>query len=88
MYSTPDHYLVENPADRYAIGERTPGLVHADDGSLTLYLSHARPADPARAAHWLPAPAGDFRPMLRLYTPGASVLDGRYEIPAVERAEE
>ncbi|MET9090827.1 DUF1254 domain-containing protein [Streptomyces cyaneofuscatus] len=87
MYSTPDYYLVENPAGRYSIGDRTPGLVHADDGSLTLYLSHDRPADPARAANWLPAPAGDFRPMLRLYTPGAAVLDGGYEIPAVERVE-
>lgn len=85
MYSTPDYYLVDNPAGRYSIGDRTPGLVHADDGSLTLYLSHDRPADPARAANWLPAPAGDFRPMLRLYTPGAAVLDGSYEIPAVER---
>ncbi|MEU0161061.1 DUF1254 domain-containing protein [Streptomyces sp. NPDC006261] len=85
MYSTPDYYLVGNPAGRYSIGDRTPGLVHADDGSLTLYLSHDRPADRARAANWLPAPAGDFRPMLRLYTPGAAVLDGSYEIPAIER---
>ncbi|AGK76895.1 DUF1254 domain-containing protein [Streptomyces microflavus] len=85
MYNTPDYYLVDNPAGRYSIGDRTPGLVHADDGSLTLYLSRERPADPARAANWLPAPAGDFRPMLRLYTPGAAVLDGSYEIPAVER---
>ncbi|MFD8436119.1 DUF1254 domain-containing protein [Streptomyces microflavus] len=85
MYDTPDYYLVDNPAGRYSIGDRTPGLVHADDGSLTLYLSRERPADPARAANWLPAPAGDFRPMLRLYTPGAAVLDGSYEIPAVER---
>ncbi|MFE2289706.1 DUF1254 domain-containing protein [Streptomyces sp. NPDC059452] len=85
MYGTPDYYLVENPAGRYSIGDRTPGLVHADDGSLTLYVSRERPADPERAANWLPAPAGDFRPMLRLYTPGAAVLDGSYEIPAVER---
>ncbi|MEW1611569.1 MULTISPECIES: DUF1254 domain-containing protein [unclassified Streptomyces] len=85
MYSTPDYYLVENPAGRYSVGDRTPGLVPADDGSLTLYLSHHRPADPVRAANWLPAPAGDFRPMLRLYTPGAAVLDGSYEIPAIER---
>ncbi|MFJ7056465.1 DUF1254 domain-containing protein [Streptomyces griseobrunneus] len=85
MYNTPDYYLVDNPAGRYSIGDRTPGLVHADDGSLTLYLSRERPADPARAANWLPAPAGDFRPLLRLYTPGAAVLDGSYEIPAVER---
>ncbi|MEW1626157.1 DUF1254 domain-containing protein [Streptomyces sp. NPDC089173] len=87
MYSTPDYRLVDNTARRYSIGDRTSGLVHADDGSLTLHLSHDRPADLAHAANWLPAPAGDFRPMLRMYTPGAAVLDGSYEIPVIERVE-
>jgi hypothetical protein len=85
MYDAPDGRLVENPAGRYAIGDRTPGLVRADDGSLTIHLGKERPADPAAAANWLPAPDGDFRPVLRLYTPGRAVLDGSYEIPAVER---
>ena len=31
MYDTPDFYLVDNPIDRYSIGDRTPGLVTADD---------------------------------------------------------
>lgn len=85
MYDAPDGRLVENPARRYAIGDRTPGLVRADDGSLTVHLGKDRPADPAAAANWLPAPDGDFRPVLRLYTPGRAVLDGSYRIPAVER---
>ncbi|MDF6042254.1 DUF1254 domain-containing protein [Streptomyces sp. JH14] len=85
MYDVPDHRLVENAADRYTIGDRTPGLVRADDGSLTLHLSRERPADRAASANWLPTPEGDFRPVLRLYLPGRAVLDGSYEIPAVER---
>ncbi|MGW8888223.1 DUF1254 domain-containing protein [Streptomyces sp. NPDC055749] len=87
MYDVPDYYLVENPVGRYSIGDRTPGLVYAADGSLTLYLSKDRPADPAAAANWLPAPDGDFRPMLRLYTPEQAVLDGSYGIPVIERVE-
>ncbi|WP_371792392.1 DUF1254 domain-containing protein [Streptomyces sp. NBC_01471] len=83
MYDSPDYYLVANPEDRYSIGDRTPGLVYGDDGSLTLHIQKDRPTDPAEAANWLPAPEGDFRPMLRLYTPEQTVLDGSYEIPRI-----
>jgi hypothetical protein len=83
MYSLPDYFLVENPARRYSIGDRTPGLVHGPDGSLTLVLQHERPADDAEAANWLPTPAGDFRPVIRLYQPQAAVLDGSYRLPPI-----
>lgn len=85
MYDVPDYYLVANPADRYSIGDRTPGIVHADDGSLAIHISRERPGDPAAAANWLPAPEGEFRPMLRLYVPQRAVLEGRYEIPVIRR---
>ncbi|WP_069172634.1 DUF1254 domain-containing protein [Streptomyces griseus] len=85
MYDTPGHRLVANEADRYAIGDRTPGLVHDADGSLTLYLGAERPTDPAQAANWLPAPLGGFRPVIRLYQPGQAALDGGYVLPPVER---
>ncbi|MEU3460721.1 DUF1254 domain-containing protein [Streptomyces sp. NPDC006733] len=84
MYDTPHYYLVDNTADRYSIGDRTSGLVHGADGSLTLYLQKDRPAHPDEAANWLPTPGGDFRPMIRLYTPQQPVLDGTYRIPAIE----
>ncbi|MFJ6609643.1 DUF1254 domain-containing protein [Streptomyces sp. NPDC091289] len=83
MYDTPDYYLVANPADRYSLGDRTPGLVYGEDGSLTVLIQRERPDDPAEAANWLPAPSGDFRPMIRLYTPGQSVLDGTYQLPPI-----
>lgn len=88
MYDTPDYYLVANPAGRYSIGDRTPGIVYADDGSLTIHISKDRPADPAAAANWLPAPEGEFRPGFRLYMPKQAVLDGQYELPAVRRVGE
>jgi hypothetical protein len=85
MYDTPKFYLVENEIDRYSIGDRTPGIIYAADGSLTITISHARPTDPVAAANWLPAPAGDFRPVLRMYEPAPAVLDGSYVVPAITR---
>ena len=85
MYDVPDFFLVANPIDRYSIGDRTPGLVTAPDGSITITLSAAPPDDPQVRANWLPAPAGAFRPMLRLYTPDEAILDGRYVIPPIVR---
>ncbi|MER6997840.1 DUF1254 domain-containing protein [Streptomyces sp. NPDC000410] len=84
MYDTPDHYLVSNALGRYSIGSRTPGLVYADDGSLTLRIQQDRPEGPGEAANWLPAPPGDFRPVVRLYSPKDAVLEGSYRLPPIE----
>ena len=84
MYDTPDFFLVANPIKRYSIGDRTPGL-RTRDGSLTLYLQQDRPDTPEESANWLPTPAGDFRPILRMYEPDGSVFDGRYELPPITR---
>ncbi|MFJ1704587.1 DUF1254 domain-containing protein [Kitasatospora sp. NPDC088346] len=83
MYDVPDYFLVANPIDRYSVGDRTGGLVRGADGSLTLVLQHERPTDPDEAANWLPTPAGEFRPMIRMYQPGAAVLDGSYRLPPI-----
>ena len=83
MYSLPDFYLVENPVGRYSIGDRTPGLRYGEDGSLTLTIQHDEPDDPEARANWLPAPAGRFRPILRMYEPKAAVLDGDYALPPI-----
>ncbi|MBX3620029.1 MAG: DUF1254 domain-containing protein [Rhizobacter sp.] len=88
MYDSADCMLVDNPIDRYAIGDRTPGLRHDADGGLTLQLSHAMPQAPTARANWLPAPAGDFYVCLRFYLPGDDLLAGRITLPAIERAGE
>ncbi|MFE3152492.1 DUF1254 domain-containing protein [Streptomyces sp. NPDC059218] len=69
------------------IGESLAGRVpvYAEDGSLTVRVQRERPDDPVAAVNWLPAPAGDFRLVLRLCAPGAGILDGTYGLPAVER---
>ena len=75
-------YFTDNPLNRYAIGDRTPGLVWNDDGSLDLWIGHERP-EPARESNWLPAPAGRFALFMRGYLPRPELLDGRYRLPAV-----
>ncbi|WP_426518928.1 DUF1254 domain-containing protein [Diaminobutyricibacter sp. McL0618] len=85
MYDVPDYYLVDNPIDRYSIGDRTPGLVPEVDGSLVLTISHLEPLDAKARANWLPAPAGAFRPVLRMYEPAPAVLSREFLVPAIQK---
>jgi hypothetical protein len=78
------HYFVDNPIDRYAIGDRDR-LVYGEDGSLELRLEHDRPDD--GDANWLPAPAGPFNLMLRIYWPEQAAIDGTWTVPPVERTD-
>lgn len=87
MYDVPRFYLVDNPIDRYSLGDRSPGLQYGDDGSVTLYLQAASPG-PEHEANWLPTPAdGTFRPMLRAYQPGEALIDGTYPMPPIRRTD-
>lgn len=85
MYSMPDFYLVDNPIGRYSIGDRTAGVVYDNDGGLTITISHDRPDDATAFANWLPAPEGDFRPILRMYEPDDAVLRQEYTLPPITR---
>lgn len=87
MYDLPDFYLVENPINRYSIGDRTSGLHMDGDGALTIVMQHGEPAEPERKANWRPMPAGKFRPLLRICEPGESVFDGRFELPPIVRVD-
>lgn len=84
MYNA-DNFFVDNPIDRYAIGDRTTGLQIAEDGSLTIYIQNATPEE-AKKPNWLPAPTGDFRLSMRLYNPKQSVLDGDWKPAPVTSA--
>lgn len=85
MYDIPNYYLVDNPIDRFSIGDRTHGVQYADDGSLTLTISHAEPSDTTARANWLPAPDDKFRLVFRLYIPGQPIIDGTYQFPPITR---
>jgi hypothetical protein len=72
--------LVANAADRFAVGDRS-GLVPNADGSLDISIQAAAPS--GNQANWLPAPDGDFMLWMRVYEPGAAILDGTYTPPTV-----
>jgi hypothetical protein len=77
-------YMVRNPIDRYSVGSRS-GLVPNADGSIDIYVQRAAPA--GHESNWLPAPAGNFKLMLRAYLPGRAILDGEYHVPPVKRVQ-
>jgi hypothetical protein len=89
MYeATPEgqFFLVRNPAQRYSIGDRTPGLKTNADGSLDIWIARADPGG-EKSANWLPAPAsGPFTLSFRAYLPRADLLGGRYRLPAIQPA--
>ncbi len=79
-----DNYLVKNPIDRFALGNRD-SLKRNPDGSLDILVQHEKPSDD-RVANWLPAPAGPFQVLLRVYWPKESLVNGSWDPPPVERA--
>lgn len=79
-----DGYLERNPQDRYSLGSNH-ALTYNQDGSLDFYLSHTPPEDVA--ANWVPAPAGDFKTLLRIYWPEGVVLEGGWSLPPLNKVE-
>ena len=82
MYDA-DSYLVPNPLDRYALGDRDK-LTLNEDGSLTLYIQPSSPGKD-KEGNWLPAPKDKFKLALRLYVPKKSVADGSWKPAPLER---
>ena len=78
-------FFVENPLHRYAIGDRTPGLVRTPEGGAVIWIGSADPGG-TRRANWLPAPAGPFALVLRAYLPRPELLEGRFRLPPVKAA--
>ncbi|RLP77268.1 DUF1254 domain-containing protein [Mycetocola tolaasinivorans] len=85
LYDIPRYFLVDNPIDRYSIGDRTAGLQYEEDGTLVLTLAHGAPTDARERANWLPTPAEAFRLVMRFYIPGDSILEETYVYPEVRR---
>jgi hypothetical protein len=86
MYDA-QYFFVANPINRYSISPRQ-NLKSNPDGSIDIYVQKDSPgAD--KESNWLPAPAGKFILMLRMYWPnesGPSILDGTWTIPEVTKA--
>jgi hypothetical protein len=83
MYDA-QYFFVDNPLNRYTLSQRN-ALKANPDGSVDLYIQHESPGKD-KESNWLPAPAGEFILMMRLYWPKEtppSVLDGSWKIPEV-----
>jgi hypothetical protein len=85
MYDA-QYFFVANPINRYSISPRQ-NLKSNPDGSIEIHVQKNSPgAD--KEANWLPAPAGKFILMLRMYWPNEndpSILDGTWTIPIVRK---
>jgi hypothetical protein len=84
MYDA-EFFFVPNKLNRYTLSSRNKFKVNPD-GSVDLYLQKDSPGKD-KEANWLPAAAGRFIPMLRLYWPkekDPSILDGTWKPPAVK----
>jgi hypothetical protein len=88
MYDKDYFMLPKSPNGRTNVGTVSLDaneLKFAEDGLLTLTLSHEEPTDATARANWLPAPEGQFALIVRAYVPTQSILDGGYKLPNVER---
>jgi hypothetical protein len=85
LYALPDRFLYANPLQRYSIGDRSKGLKYDADGGLTLYIGHASPgAD--KESNWLPAPAGLYSAVGRVYGPSEAAMNGSWKLPPLTPA--
>lgn len=79
-------WFVPNALNKFTVSPRD-NLKYNEDGSLTVYFQNESPgAD--KQANWLPAPKGEFLPMLRMYWPkedDPTILNGTWQPPAIAK---
>lgn len=64
--NSPTGQLVANPIERFSLGDRSE-LHFEEDGSLNIYVQNREPTTAIGKQNWLPAPAGAFQLIQRLY---------------------
>jgi len=74
------NHFVPNPIKRYSVSDRS-GLAQNADGAVDVYIQNTTPT--GHESNWLPAPSGNFILWLRVYLPGAAILDRTYTVPPV-----
>jgi hypothetical protein len=86
MYEMPQSLLVTNPLNRWLINSpMLPSLVADPDGGYTFLVQNASPGID-KESNWLPAPAGPFQLVLRLYWPKPDALNGTWKPPQAVRS--
>src|SRR5215468_8169530 len=82
------YFFVPNALNRYTVSQRSNFKTNKD-GSVDLYIQQESPGKD-KEGNWLPAPAGQFILMMRLYWPTEtppSLLDGTWKIPEVKEVQ-
>lgn len=84
MYDGKTQLLVSNPLKRYLLNSTAlDSYKYGSDGSLTFYIQTNSPGQELEA-NWLPAPAGPFYGVFRVYMPGEQVANGRWKKPPMQ----
>ncbi|GLS20069.1 hypothetical protein GCM10007874_30860 [Labrys miyagiensis] len=81
-------WFTPNVLNKFTVSARDH-LKTNPDGSTTLYFQTKSPGKD-KESNWLPAPEGQFIPMLRMYAPNQndpSVINGTWSPPAIVKAE-
>jgi hypothetical protein len=78
-----DGFQVGNLLNRFAVSSWMP-FKYNGDGSLDLYFQSESPGKD-KEANWLPAPKAAFNLTMRLYSPQAEALTGKWNPPAVKK---
>jgi hypothetical protein len=81
----PEGFQVPNSLNRFALSSWMPFKYDAD-GGLTLYFQNDSPGKD-RETNWLPAPKGAFNLTMRLYAPHSDALTGKWNPPAITKAQ-
>ncbi len=79
-------WFVPNPLNRFTMSPRNHPKLNPD-GSLTVYMQNESPGKDLEN-NWLPAPKGEFIPMIRMYWPKPttpSILNKTWTPPSVKK---
>ena len=83
MYD-PEGNAYPNNLDRQAVSSWMPFVINVD-GSLDLYFQNENPGK-NKEANWLPSPKGGFNLTMRMYSPKAEALTGRWNPPPIVKS--
>jgi len=78
-----DGFQVANELNRFAVSSWMP-FKYNEDGSLDLYFQSESPGKD-KEANWLPAPKAPFNLTMRLYSPQADGLTGKWNPPPIKK---
>lgn len=79
----PNQELYPNSENKYAVGSNTGELIYNVDGSLDIYLQNIVPS--SGASNWIPTPLGQFRLVIRFYSPELDQISTPTNVPTVNK---